>query len=173
MPTGPESHAMRARTFTLIVVLVALAGCASAPFETEGVALELTPAEAREDPAAARDRLVIWGGNIARARNLEAQTMLEIVAFPLSDRTQRPRVDNPTLGRFRVYVDGYLETARFAPGREITVRGRVAGTETGQIGEADYVFPVIRKGELELWAPRAERREGDRVQFRFGVIFGN
>lgn len=158
---------------TLALAALALAGCASAPFETEDVALEVTPADVRADAAAASDRLVLWGGEIAGARNLEERTRLEVVAYPLSGRTQRPRLEAGTQGRFRVYVDGYLETARFEPGREITVRGRVDATEGGQIGAADYVFPVLRSQDFKLWPPRAAERRGDGVQFRFGIILSN
>ena len=164
---------MIVRMLIPLLAVLALAGCASVPFETGGVALGLKPADVRDDPEAARDRLVLWGGTIARARNLEERTLLEVVAYPLRERTQRPRTDAGTLGRFRVYVDGYLETASFAPGREVTVRGRVAGTERGQVGEADYVFPVIGSGELELWPQASVRQEGSRVRFHFGVIFSN
>ena len=158
----------------VIALSLVLAGCASAPFETEGIDLGTLPAEVREEPDATRGRLVLWGGTIARAHNLEEQTLLEVVAFPLADRTQRPRLGAATLGRFRVYIDGYLETARFSAGREVTVRGRVGGPETGQVGEAEYVFPVIRSGELELWPERSRYDEGgSRVRFNFGLIFSN
>ncbi|MFW5969832.1 MAG: Slp family lipoprotein [Halofilum sp. (in: g-proteobacteria)] len=161
------------RTLYSAVLLLALAGCASAPLATEGVDPDATPTAVKDDAEAAVDRTVLWGGVIADARNLRERTRLEIVAYPLGKRTQRPDTDAASLGRFRVYVDGYLETAVYEPGRRFTVRGRVEGVEKGRIDEAEYVFPVVKGESFELWPEQTRRERGSGVNFGFGVILSN
>jgi outer membrane lipoprotein len=158
--------------FPIVWVLV-LAGCATAPLAVEGVDSGVTPASVKNDPDGTVGRTVLWGGVIANARNLPDRTRLEIVGYPVSARAQRPDTDAASLGRFRVYVDGYLETAVYGPGRRFTVRGRVEGTEEGRIDEAEYVFPMIEADAYELWPEQSRRERGSRVNFGFGIILTN
>ncbi len=164
---------MVVRVLYSIVLLLALAGCASAPLETEGVDGGLTPRDVKDHPEGAAGRTVLWGGVIADARNLPERTRLEIVAYPLSQRTQMPDTDAASSGRFRVYVDGYLETAVYGRGRRFTVRADVQGTETGRIDEAEYTFPVVQAEAFELWPERTRRERGSGVNFGFGIILSN
>lgn len=166
---------MRIRAVPVLIALLATlaAGCATAPLSTEGVAAGLTPAGAAAEPSAADGRIVLWGGIIVAAKNLEERTRLEIVGYPLDSRSQRPLLDDEPLGRFLAYHDGYLETAEFGAGRRVTVRGTVTGTERGRVGEAGYTYPTVRIEALEPWPQRAERREGPRLHFGIGVIFSN
>ena len=155
----------------LLSLVLALSACATGPLPTEGVARELSPAEVRDAPEDALGQTVIWGGVIADARNLEERTRLEVVAYPLDDRSQRPLTTEAPIARFRVYADGYLETAEYATGRRVTVRGEVTGIERGRIDEAVYRFPVIDSQELELWPERRERDDSG-FNFGFGIILG-
>lgn len=157
----------------MALLLPALAGCASAPLSTEGVAADVTPASAAAEPPAAEGRTVLWGGVIVAAENLEERTRLQVVGYPLDERSQRPLTGREPLGRFLAYRDGYLETAEFGAGRRVTVRGSVTGSERGRVGEADYTFPTVRIEALELWPQRAEQRDGPRIHFGIGVIFSN
>lgn len=164
---------MVVRTLSLIVFSVLLGGCASAPLAVEGVDGGVTPSAVKDDPEATAGSTVLWGGVIAQARNLPERTRLEIVAYPLSPRTQQPDTDAGSTGRFRVYIEGYLETAVYGPGRRFSVRGRVAGTETGRIDEAEYVFPLLEAEAFELWPEQTRRQRGSGVNFGFGIILSN
>lgn len=164
---------MVVRTLHCVLLLLALTGCASAPLATEGVDTGLTPRAVKDAPDAATGHTVLWGGVIAQARNLPERTRIEVVAWPVTERNQRPDTEAESAGRFRVYVDGYLETAVYHPGRRFTVRGRVQGVETGRIDEAEYVFPVIDAEAFELWPEQTRRERGSRVNFGFGIILGN
>ena len=155
----------------MLLLTLALAACASGPLPTEGVARDLSPGEVRDAPADAVGQTVIWGGVIANARNLEERTRLEVVAYPLDDRSQRPLTTKAPIARFRVYADGYLETAEYATGRRVTVRGEVTGTERGRIDDAVYQFPVVESDELELWPERRQRNDSG-FNFGFGIILG-
>lgn len=166
---------MRVHAYPVLAALlmVVVPGCATGPLSTEGVAGNVTPASAAAGPSAADGRIVLWGGVIVAAENLEERTRLEIVGYPLDRRSQRPLLEEAPLGRFLAYRDGYLETAEFGAGRRVTVRGTVTGTERGRVGEADYTYPTVRIEALELWPQRQEQREGPRIHFGIGVIFSN
>lgn len=158
----------------LVVAAGALltAACASAPLDTADVAADLQPSQVQADPAAGRDRMVIWGGRIVASTNLEDQTRLEVVSYPLTARDQRPQTGRQPGARFLIYRDGYLETAQYAPGRTVSVRGRIGDSERGRIGEADYTYPVVRAEQLHLWPEQAVAADpGPRINFGVGVIF--
>jgi len=161
------------RAVPLLALVALLGACAHAPLDAEGVDLALTPEDVRADADGTRDRAVIWGGQIVRAENLADSTRLEIVSYPLDARSQRPRAEQRPGARFLVDRAGYLETAEYEPGRSITVRGRVTGTEAGRIGEADYDYPVVTADEMHLWPRRAAgaERAQPRINFGVGIIF--
>ncbi len=161
------------RSLSLLLPLcLLLAACASGPrFDTEGVDRSLTPTRA----AAEADKLgavpVLWGGVVIASANLEAATQIEVLAYPL-DGEQRPDTSRPPLGRFLILKAGYLETAVYAPGRLLTVRGTLAGTREGRIGETRYTYPVVQPEHLYLW-PQDEAIPETRLHFGIGIIFHN
>jgi outer membrane lipoprotein len=162
---------MNARLLTAPFLLsLLLTACASTPrFETEGVSTDVTPQAAARASAGAADQQVLWGGVIVGSRNLRDTTQLEILSYPLTDE-QRPNTNQSPRGRFLAVQPGYVETADFAPGRLITVRGRLQERVSGKIGEADYTYPVVAVEDLELWQPQAAaERTGVRPRFNFGI----
>lgn len=91
-----------------------------------------------------------WGGIIAEIKNLENHTVLEVVYFDLRSYG-RPVVKDESAGRFRVYVDEFLDPMVYTEGRSITVLGDFSGAEEGKIGEHTYNFPVIKHAAVHLW----------------------
>ncbi|MDZ7747465.1 MAG: Slp family lipoprotein [Halofilum sp. (in: g-proteobacteria)] len=162
------------RWLAAVLAAAVLGGCASGPLRDEGVATELTPQGVADDPVPATGRTVLWGGVIVAARNLAERTRIEIVAYPLDPRSQRPLLQEAPVGRFLAYEEGYLETAEYRQGRRITVRGTVSGTEPGRVGEADYTYPTVTVEALELWPEQDARpRSEPRFHFGIGIILSN
>ena len=154
----------------LILLALLFSACASGPrYPTEGVELAATPQLATAEASALRGKTILWGGMIINSSNLKNQTRLEILAYPL-DSNQYPQTDSAPLGRFLLVKEGYLETVDYAPGRLVTLRGPLAGTESGKVGETRYTYPLVRAQELYLWS-RAGKSE-PRVHFGVGVVFG-
>lgn len=91
-----------------------------------------------------------WGGVIAAVKNNADNTMLEVVNFPLSGNL-RPKKDDETLGRFRLYFNGLLDPVIYKEGRSITAVGVVSTLENGKIGEHKYSFPVLKDASVHLW----------------------
>lgn len=156
------------------ILVLAMAGCASSPeFDETGVDRSLTPKLAADRGQDIVGQRVIWGGTIIDSRNLEDDTRLEVLGYPLND-WERPRDSGSAQGRFLVLKSGYLETADYAPGRQITVVGPIEALQEGRIGESAYTYPVVRADTLHLWEPESSRSSsGPRVNFGIGVIFSN
>jgi len=166
--TGGET----VRLTILSVVCLLLAACATGPdFSVDNGNKGLQPDQVAAQPELANGDKVIWGGKIASSNNLADETHLEIIAYPLSSN-QSPQTNKPTQGRFMVISEGYLEPIDYAVGREVTVTGALNKTLAGQIGDANYNYPVIEPEELYLW-PRESTGGGIPIRFGIGVIFSN
>lgn len=156
----------------LLFPLVLLVACASSPrFKTEGVETDMTPKQAVVENQALQGKSVLWGGVIITATNLKESTQLEILAYPLGDY-QQPVTNGQALGRFLAVQKGYLETADYAQGRQVTVKGSLGETRSGRIGETEYVYPVVNIHRVHLWPKEGESSES-RVRFGIGVMFSN
>jgi outer membrane lipoprotein len=156
----------------LAIGLLLLTACATTPpLDSSGIDTALTPAQAGNDPAGLKGSRVLWGGMIIAAENLETQTQIEILAYPL-DTKQRPDTSAQPYGRFLARRDGYLETADLDNGRLITLTGRLEGTTQAMIGESRYTYPVVQVSEYHLWR-RGDEASGSQVHFGLGVILHN
>ncbi|MDA8095137.1 MAG: Slp family lipoprotein [Betaproteobacteria bacterium] len=149
--------------------LAVLGGCATSPFAPSIVhdeSLRVAPATVVTRPSMYVGRPVLWGGRIIGSQNLSASTELTVLAYPL-DSMGEPRLGRPALGRFVIREGGYLETMDFAPGRLVSVYGRIAGVRTGHVGERPYVYPVVQAHRLYLWPV-----DRPKPAVRFGVGIG-
>lgn len=158
------------RPFVVIAGVCALliVGCVSGPgFSGDHINKRLDPADVLADVDGAMDETVVWGGRIIQAEPKADSTTLEILAFPLY-RSQQPDAGKDSLGRFLVIYPGYLEPQDYSTGRMVTAVGRLEEIRLGQVGKADYRYPVLRGDDLYLWPPADEARE-PRVHFGVGV----
>jgi len=133
----------------LIVLTMAVAGCArtSGPLSPDQ---PLTPfAEVRQDSAAHEGELARWEGLIADVQNQPHRSRVEVVYVPL-DRQGKPENDQ-SQGRFVAFVDGFLDPLIYARGRSITVLGTIAAPEKGRVGEYVMSLPVLMVSEHKLW----------------------
>jgi outer membrane lipoprotein len=154
-------------------LVLAATGCASTPrFDTAGVDTQVTPQAVTRSNAVQQGEEVLWGGVIVNSNNLADTTQIEVLAYPL-DKEQRPKTDRGPVGRFMARAPGYLETADYAQGRLITIRGRLKDTMTGRIGEAHYTYPVVDILDSQLWQPETfVEPSRPRVNFGIGVMIG-
>lgn len=96
-------------------------------------------------------KAVRWGGTIARIENLPEQiTLLEVVSRPLH-RNGRPVHNDKTSGRFVTLIQEFLDPEIVKAGRDITVIGALVTRQSGQIGQTDYVFPVVEAESYTYW----------------------
>ena len=170
MKINPASLLLR--LFLMLLTTIILVACASSPsFDTAGIDTSLTPKQAVDRSQALQGEPVLWGGVVLVSTNLKDSTQLEILAYPL-DSNQRPNREQNPLGRFLAVHEGYLETADYAQGRLITVRGTLANKRIGRVGEAEYTYPVVSIDQLHLWSKQSDSSE-PQIQFGIGVMFHN
>ena len=93
---------------------------------------------------------VRWGGVIANVNNQEKTTWIEVVQLPLKS-SGRPTNTDISQGRFLVKIEGFLDPAIYAAGREFTVVGILSGMTDGKVGEFEYKFPVVSSQGYHLW----------------------
>jgi outer membrane lipoprotein len=154
------------------IVMFLLGACASGPgYDERQVNLAVTPRSAVAELEMVRDQNVLWGGVILNTVNTKSMTRLEVLAYPL-DSSQMPLRDRDPLGRFLLQKQGFLEPATYAEGRLITTTGTVVGTDDGQVGGMEYIYPVIEAGDIYLWPRHSEETNRSRVHFGVGVGIG-
>jgi outer membrane lipoprotein len=156
-----------------VLPLLLLAACASGPtFDTSQVDRSLTPAVVSIQPQYATGRLVLWGGIILGVSNLAHSTLVEMQAYPLG-YGEKPQPDEAPLGRFLLEQSGFLEPAVYTGGRLLTVTGTITRIDTGKVGDAKQIYPVVEAKQLHLWPVDSFREDtGLRFGGEIGVGFG-
>lgn len=137
---------------SMLLVALWLTGCSTLP---EDIQLPVGTNLVSYQQAASQGEQVVgqkvrWGGVIARIENQPDSTMLELVYYPLRSYG-RPVSGDESMGRFRVYVDGFMDPMVYQQGRSMTFTGELRGVEEGLVGEHKYVFPTIQSGAYHLW----------------------
>ncbi|ETX08778.1 Slp family lipoprotein [Candidatus Entotheonella palauensis] len=145
------------RSYFLLSILLSLIGLITAGCQhtiSQSLRQQAKPIIAfkalRADPDTFKGRTVILGGDILKTQNTQQKTSIEILQKPL-DRFEAPLITDQTAGRFIAQCDQYLDPAIYDQGRQITVAGKVLGSYAGQVGEADYLYPLISCAEMHLW----------------------
>ena len=162
------------RITLLLPTISLLLACAAGPgFRLDDAAAELAaPREVVLMQPFPEGRRVVWGGQIIGMKNLADRSRIELLAYPLDGR-QRPTVDEPSLGRFLVDRAGYLEPADYAPGRLLTVTGRLLKRVRGKVGDAPYDYPLIEADEIYLWPLPSEGLSWGGIHFGIGISISN
>ncbi len=93
---------------------------------------------------------VRWGGVILHIENQNTSTWLTIMAKPLW-ASGRPNDSDTSYGRFIAIIPGFLEPEVYANQREITITGRVTGTQARKVGDFEYNYPLIEVDQQYLW----------------------
>ncbi|HET8897432.1 MAG TPA: Slp family lipoprotein [Rhodanobacteraceae bacterium] len=158
------------RPILIALIATALAGCASAPiFPATGNRIQATPQTVAATPEHYHGT-VLWGGRVIAVSNQADHSEIEIFAFPL-DPAQRPQPDDIGGGRFIALMPGYVERMNYPAGTLITLTGELAGVRSGRVGEAAYVFPLVRVDKSHVWKA-AELKARSNVHFGIGVGIG-
>ncbi len=140
---------------TLLLVAGLVTGCASVPDRLEGNYSEaFFPKQADEKSIGANVR---WGGTVIETMPDSDQTCIEILAQRL-DRSARPVPSDDDLGRFLACRNEFIDPEIFVNGREVTVVGEIDSFRDGNIGDFNYVYPVVEADAVELWPERVDTR---------------
>lgn len=153
-------------------LLLTLAACAPAPiYQSAPDAVAATPMQVAQAPERFVHGEVIWGGRVVGVKNLPDHSEIEVLAYPL-DSSQRPRFGGGANGRFILTLPGYVEPMSYPGGAPITVRGQLAGSRAGKVGQADYVFPLVQAAQSHVWSSEEMRSGHPDIHFGLGLGIG-
>ncbi len=156
---------------TLAFTLV-LGACAPAPiYKNVPGAVAVVPAQVAQSPERYAGNAVVWGGRIVQVTNLADHSEIELLAYPL-DSSQRPKANDSGNGRFIAVLRGYAEPLDYPAGALMTISGRLDGSRSGKVGQADYVFPLVSVGQSHVWTADEMRRGRSNIQFGLGLGVG-
>ncbi len=158
------------RKLFLISSLVVLAGCAHvvSPALRAEADKTLSPEVLFSAPNAHEGKTVVLGGVIIGVKNTDGGASLDVLEKPLDSRG-RPRDTDISRGRFVVQHPRRLDPVIYTPGREITVAGKVLGSEPRQLDEIQYPYLMILSRELYLHRTTSKKRAPE-VHFGFGIF---
>lgn len=140
------------RVLPVVLAAVLVGACASPvpkPLR-ESLPEAPTPKTAQAEPTRFLSHEVRWGGEILAIDNREATTEVELYARPLADDGE-PRASGGEGVRFIARVGRFLDPAEYAPGKRLTVRGRLVPAVTRPVGEYPYLYPVVEAELSYLW----------------------
>lgn len=149
--------------------LLALAGCAPAPIYKATGTIAAAPFNVAQTPERYANAPVVWGGRVVAVHNLADHSEIEVLAYPL-DGSQRPKADDSGIGRFIATMPGYVEPMDYPPGALMTIDGQIAGSRAGKVGEAPYVFPLVKVNQSHVWT--ASELSSGKNNVHFGVGLG-
>lgn len=158
------------KLLSLPALLTLLAACAPAPIYPAhgGAFVSATPEQVATAPANFHGLRVVWGGRVIRVHNLARDSEVEILAYPL-DSSQRPRVRQPATGRFIAIVPGFVEPMEYPAGALVTLRGTIAGSRAGDVGQAAYTFPTVDSRAMHRWTAGEMRQGHPNVNVGIGI----
>lgn len=141
-------------SLSLLWWLTLLAGCSTTPESLRDTVEQAPdPAQVRAAPERHIGASVRWGGIIAAVDNGPTESVVVIVARPLS-RSGRPLETDASAGRFLLRIDGFIDPVVYGNGRELSAVGRVIGVEQRNIGAYPYSYPVLHADSHHLWPLR-------------------
>lgn len=144
------------KRFSIVLASIILAACSTVPedLRVEDDNQLVAYPDAVKNISAAKNKQARWGGEIVAVKNGKDKTMLELIYFK-SYSSSKPKPSDDSLGRFRVYVDTFLEPGIYKKGRLVSALGTIGGLESSQVGERNIKLPVLKKAAIYLW-PKVE-----------------
>jgi outer membrane lipoprotein len=155
------------KRFLLLLIIISFSGCAHVVSKElrDKAYGEPYASSLFKDPDEFKGRIVILGGVIVSSTNTTEGTYIEVLQKPLDDRG-KPEDTDISYGRFIIFSEGYLDTAVYSQGREITVAGEVLGKKVKTLGEIQYPYTFIKSKELHLF------ETGYDTPLHFGIGIG-
>ena len=111
--------------------------------------------QVRGTPGEYQSQQVRWGGEILETENRESATWLTVLARPLASNG-KPDLTDDSPGRFIARIPAFLDPKVYKAERNVTVRGALQGSETRQVGEFPYSYPVVEATDWYLWPIEVE-----------------
>ena len=135
----------------LITSVILLSSCSHIPETIRKAPLQdIQIQDTEKDFSKHQYKTARWGGTLIDVKNDEAETTLQLLAFPLN-YYGRPNLSASTLGRFLVRSNDFLDPALYVKSSELTVSGRLVDLNTRKVGQKVLSLPVIELQQIYLW----------------------
>lgn len=149
---NPGSTAIGLRLSLLLILLLALSACSSAPKSLRGEYPPLAPQTIKLQDLGTSVR---WGGVLLATQPEQERTCFEVLSKSLSS-SMRPRNEDQTSGRFIACNPGFHDPQVFVKGREVTVIGQLQAIDERKVGEYSYRYPVLAADFMTMWPERPD-----------------
>jgi outer membrane lipoprotein len=143
---------MTRRWFFATILALSLTGCIHAiPKEIlSEVDREISFTELQKAPKTYEGKVVLLGGVLVSVLNQRSGTLLVIYQTEI-DREGRPVNLDKSGGRFLAFYRGFLDSAIYRKGRQVTLAAAVKGMKFMKLGELDYRHPYLVIKAIHLW----------------------
>jgi outer membrane lipoprotein len=135
---------------------IILSGCATPMVPREVMSTVTQPPTAFREIQQNTDHYigitVLWGGQILGVMNSKDSTSIQILQEPV-DSDGKPTDRDASQGRFLAECKDYLDAEVYAPGRRITIVGKIKGKIAHPLaeGQSEYDYPVVSIENVYLW----------------------
>lgn len=120
-------------------------------------------------PDSYQGKIVVFGGEVLKAKRLKEGTQIELLQLPL-DRGERPILDRQqSQGRFLAIQQEFLDPATIVEGTRITVVGELSKSKVEHLDDVEYRYPVLIVKHLHVWPARSNDDARPRPRFSIGV----
>lgn len=172
-------YSVRMRLLSLIgwlSVTLLFTGCASERIIPESLEPQIDRTVAFHGVLGAPEsyvgRLVVFGGEVLKAKRLKTGTEIELLHLPL-DKQERPSLDRQqSQGRFLALQPEFLDPATIVEGTKMTIVGEVSGTKTQLLDDIEYRYPVVIVKHLHIWSAQSDRAVSPYGSPRFSLGIG-
>lgn len=140
----------------MVFIILFLSGCStSPPVVPEAlqpqVEQELAFEDVKQAPDMHQGKLMVVGGQVLSAKRLQTGTQIEVLQLPLKSGEEPVTQLTQSGGRFLALEEEFLDPAQLPPGTRITLVGRVTGSTTQLLDEANYQYPTFNIEHLHVW----------------------
>ena len=109
-------------------------------------------------PDSYQGKIVVFGGEVLKAKRLKEGTQIELLQLPL-DRGERPILDRQqSQGRFLAIQQEFLDPATIVEGTKMTIVGELSKAKVEHLDDVEYRYPVLIVKHLHAMASAIGRR---------------
>lgn len=120
-------------------------------------------------PDSYQGKIVVFGGEVLKARRLKEGTQIELLQLPL-DGEERPILDRrQSQGRFLAIQQEFLDPATIVEGMKMTIVGELSKAKVEHLDDVEYRYPVVIVKHLHMWPARSDAYGRPRPGFSIGV----
>jgi outer membrane lipoprotein len=156
-----------------VLVMALITGCSSQRVIPEALEPLVDKAVTFQDVVAAPEsyqgRVVVFGGEVLKAKRLKEGTQIEFLQLPL-DKAEKPSLDRQqSQGRFLAIQQEFLDPATLVEGTKMTIVGEVSGAKVEHLDDVEYRYPLLIVKHLHVWQAHPQGSVQPRPRFSIGI----